>query len=36
MYENAVFCKVDVNLIKMDYSGDPKSCLIENKYCIFL
>ena len=27
MYENAVFCKVDVNLIKIDYSDDPKSCL---------
>ena len=24
-----------VDLIKIDYSGDPKSCLIENKFCIF-
>ena len=30
MYENAAFCNLDVNLIKIDYSGDPKSCLIEN------
>ena len=35
MCENAAFCKVDVNLIKIDYSGDPKSCLI-NKFCISL
>ena len=35
MFENAAFCKVDFNLIKIDYSGDPKSCLIENKFCIF-
>ena len=35
MYENAAFCKVDVNLIKIDYSDDPKSCLI-NKFCISL
>ena len=34
MYENAAFCKMGVNLIKIDYSGDPKSCL-ENKFCIF-
>ena len=35
MYENAAFGKVDVNLIKFDYSGDAKSCLIENKFCLF-
>ena len=35
MYENAAFWKVDVNLIKIDNSGDPKSCLIENEFCIF-